>query len=60
MEKITITPNDQLTQTYVYYLIIEKITTTLGYHHIKTVFKQKKPRKPLMFTTNSSKNAQGY
>ena len=33
--------------------------TNLGLSHYEMVFKQK-PSKPIMFTANSSKNAQGY
>ena len=36
-----------------------KITTTLGMSPYEMVFNQK-PRKPIMFTANSHKNAQGY
>ena len=36
-----------------------QITTTLGMSPYKMVFNQK-PRKPIMFTANSHKNAQGY
>ena len=36
-----------------------QITTTLGLSPYEFVFNQK-PRKPIMFTGNSSKNAQGY
>ena len=36
-----------------------KITTTLGLSPYAMVFNQK-PRKPIMFTANSSKNTQGY
>ena len=36
-----------------------QITTTLGMSPYEMVFKQK-PRKPIMFTANSHKNAQGY
>ena len=36
-----------------------QITTTLGLSPYEMVFNQK-PRKPIMFTANSSKNAQGY
>ena len=36
-----------------------QITTTLGMSLYEMVFDQK-PRKPIMFTANSHKNAQGY
>ena len=36
-----------------------QITTTLGMSPYEMVFNQK-PRKPIMFTANSHKNAQGY
>ena len=36
-----------------------QITTTLGMSPYEMVFNQK-PRKPIMFTTNVHKNAQGY
>ena len=36
-----------------------QITTTLGMSPNKMVFNQK-PRKPIMFTANALKNAQGY
>ena len=36
-----------------------QVTTTLGLSPNEMVFNQK-PRKPILFTPNSSKNAQGY
>ena len=36
-----------------------QITTTLGLSSFEKVFNQK-PRNPIMFTANSSKNTQGY